>query len=300
MIESDPSTRRRLSDVEANDAALQRQLDYRIARPPVLGFHRDRWLGETVDNGQTYPETGNTFYVKLISAAFAPEAAGDSTVTSRDRGTIVLARTWPDVYLAEGTKVFVDRIKGVGEGGSWWIHANDPSGVEYAWLYGGNSDFTTLYGSGTLPIFGAATWSTELLANGLVPQTGLPIADGTALGNVGEAIGTRLKITKAGTYAVSAFANVFAASSALSGGGYSPMDWVVHLSLRRGIETLLRGSVSGAAHGPYDHWATPAIAGVVGINAGETLGCWLDGLSYVRPPGGRAVNWQLLLTRLDD
>ena len=97
-----------------------------------------------------------------------------------------------------------------------------------------------------------------------------------------------------------AAANVLAVSSAISGGGFSPMDWVVDLSLKRGAATLLRGSVSGAAHGPYDHWITPAIAGVARITAGETLGFWLDGLSYVRPSGGRAVNWQLLLTRLDD
>lgn len=121
---TDAATARRFADLEARITGIQRQLDQQTNRPPVMGFPRDRWLGVTVANGQTYPETGNTFFIKLISAAFAPEVPGDSTVTQRDRGTIVLARTWPEVYLAEGTEVVVDRIKGVGDGGSWWVNTS--------------------------------------------------------------------------------------------------------------------------------------------------------------------------------
>lgn len=306
MIENDLSLRRRVSDLENRLSSLQSQLDTRTSRPPVMGFPRDRWLGETVANGQTYPETGNTFFVKLLSCAFAPEFPGDSTVTQRDRGTIVLARTWPEVYLAEGDKVFVDRIKGVGDGGSWWIHANDPSGIEYARLYGGSA-IAYPYGAQSIALGASGTTSVELLAN-TVDLNGNQIADGVAMGNVGESLGTRLKITKAGTYSVAAQYNVHFATLVPDGGGSGSMGYSMSLDVRQNnnLETILQGTDNGApgvttVGGIGSQYATAHVLGVIGCNSNEVVNFWCTFTrSYATTVMARLVNWNCLLTRLDD
>ena len=42
----------------------------------------------------------------------------------------MIARTWPSRYVAEGTQVVVDRLRGTPEGGEWWIAG---SSSEYVW-----------------------------------------------------------------------------------------------------------------------------------------------------------------------
>lgn len=119
----DDKTTRRLAEAEQRIASLERQLLTRTERPAVANFPRDRWLGVTTRIGSDYPTAtdANTFGVKLLSAAYTPIAPGPSTVTQRERGTTVIARTWPSRYLPEGTNVVVDRIRGVPDGGEWWI-----------------------------------------------------------------------------------------------------------------------------------------------------------------------------------
>ncbi len=299
MIESDPSTRRRLSDLEANVAALQRQLDARITRPPVLGFPRDRWLGRTVANGQTYPTSGDTFFVELLSAAFSPETPGASTVTERERGTVVLARTWPEKYLAECTDVIVDRIKGVGTGGSWWVQTSADA-VQYAWLYGGSS-ITYPLGSQAYPL-PAGESSYELLTN-TVDLNGNPaFPDGTAMGTAGQSLGTRLQVTKRGLYSVAAQANVF--SSTLVPDGYGAVSVAASLWLdvkkANQTETILRGA-DAASLGAGDQWLTVRVIGTLYVNAPEVVNLWLySQRGYFQYTSWRVVNWEAVLTRLDD
>lgn len=128
----DDSLTRRLREAEQRITSLERMLAAKVERPAVSNFPRDRWLGVTVRIGSDYPTASdaNTFGVKLLSAAYSPQAPGPSTVTQRERGTTVIARTWPSRYVAEGTQVVVDRLRGTPEGGEWWIAG---SSSEYVW-----------------------------------------------------------------------------------------------------------------------------------------------------------------------
>ena len=134
----DDSMSRRLREAEQRITSLERMLAAKVERPAVTNFPRDRWLGVTVRIGSDYPTASdaNTFGVKLLSAAYSPQAPGPSTVTQRERGTTVIARTWPSRYVAEGTQVVVDRLRGVPEGGEWWIAGSSSEYVPPADIVG--------------------------------------------------------------------------------------------------------------------------------------------------------------------
>lgn len=301
MIESDPSAIRRLTELEASVADLRRQLDARIARPPVMGFPRDRWLGVTVANGQTYPATGNTFYVKLISAAFSPETPGDSTVTQRDRGTIVLARTRPAAYLAEGTEVFADRLKGVGTGGSWWIQSSDVVANPYAHLYGGG-DITDPWGSLGYDLPSSGAFSYELLANGTTLGGAPAFPDGTAMGSAATALGTRMQVVTSGLYAVSAQANLYLSTLLPDGYGSPTVSFAAWLDVETDATETRRGAVTTSLSSQTgERWWTPQVVGVVRVTAPEVVRWMLGGTrDYSQYTAWRVVNWECVLTRLAD
>lgn len=123
MPVDDVSLSRRVQDLEARLADLQRgltaprQLSYAGAAP------RERWLGRTTSvSASSYPTSGDTFEVELVSAYFSA-AAGTQAITERLRGRKVVARTRPATYLPRNTEVEVWRSRGHGPlgVGEWWI-----------------------------------------------------------------------------------------------------------------------------------------------------------------------------------
>lgn len=123
MRDSNISTLKRIEALEARLAAQERALDSQAQRARMWAWPRDMWIGRTyAESESSYPTTGDTFRVQLLSAHFTG-SEGTQVVTEHERGTIVTARTWPEAYLPYGTDVIVKRIRGIGPNGSgeWWI-----------------------------------------------------------------------------------------------------------------------------------------------------------------------------------
>jgi len=121
--DSNLSMQRRVEALESRLAATQRALDSQAQRARMWAWPRDTWLGRTTSSSYSnYPTEGDTFQVKLLSSHFTA-AEGTRGVTENERGTVVVARTWPAKYLPRDTEVVVKRMRGIGPDGSgeWWI-----------------------------------------------------------------------------------------------------------------------------------------------------------------------------------
>ena len=148
MPTKDPSHERRISDLEARLRDTERELRAvrQVASTPLAPI--ERWLGRTTSESVSdYPEDGDTFAVELLSCHFTP-TAGTQAVTSVQRGSQVVARTWPAQYLPRGTEIEAWRSRGMGPLGSgeWWITVGHGDGAAqrcvitgsggYAWREG--------------------------------------------------------------------------------------------------------------------------------------------------------------------
>lgn len=291
----DDKTTRRLAEAEQRIASLERQLLTRAERPAVSNFPRDRWLGVTTRIGSDYPTAtdANTFGVKLLSAAYTPIAPGPSTVTQRERGTVVIARTWPSRYLAEGTQVVVDRLRGVPDGGEWWIAGEEPAAEQWAGFSGGagtplsSSSMTNSY---SIPLSGT-TWNQEMVAN---------LATAYA-GPVGSLEGNRLSLTRAGLYYVTAHANLWCVPKTSSGGGFYNADWSIALELRELNSTyaILRGGDCGMTAGAFEHYFSISLSGFITVGAApHLLNLGASGQHYITPAQLRIYTWSLFAWRI--
>jgi hypothetical protein len=123
MVAKDPSTERRIQELEARVVAAEQELRAvrQVSSTPLTP--RERWLAKTTsDSPSNYPPTGNTFECELLSCHFSP-TPGATTITEVERGRRVTARTRPAMYLPRGTEVEVWRSRGHGAlgVGEWWI-----------------------------------------------------------------------------------------------------------------------------------------------------------------------------------
>ena len=291
----DDSMARRLREAEQRITSLERMLAAKVERPAVSNFPRDRWLGVTVRIGSDYPTASdaNTFGVKLLSAAYSPQAPGPSTVTQRERGTTVIARTWPSRYVAEGTQVVVDRLRGVPDGGEWWIAGEEPAAEQWAGFSGGVGTPIS-GGSETLQYsisLSGTSWSTELTAN---------MSTGYA-GPVGSLAGSRLSLTRAGLYYVTAHANLWIVPQVISGGGFFQSNWSADLEVRElnNSYAVLRGSDAGITSGTFAHRFSINLSGFLLVgSAPHLLNLAVSGQHYIAPAQLRVYSWALFAWRI--
>ncbi len=296
MRSLDDKLRQRLADAEQRLAHLERVIETRAERPAVGGFPRETWLGETVAVDGVYPgANANTFAVKLLSARFSPETPGQSSVITRDRGTVKICRTWPSRYYPRGSQVMVDHIRGVGNGGEWWISA--PPRLEYAYMRGGNqgplSD-SSVNSVGAINLSNSTSWTRELLW----PSS---TADGTAAGTVATVEGGRINLTAEGIYHVSAHCAYWLKPVVSGGGAYYAENWSLALEVGELNNTygLVRGASSGTIGGSHEHYITTVADGVTRLGLG-VVNLRANGLHNVAPGNLWAYSWSLFLLRLED
>lgn len=119
--------------------ALTRIVDRQLAnllsagRPARAEYVRDVRLAKTVSRGSSYPEEGDTFWIRFVDCGFSPKEPGTSTMSCTDRtaegdsdgADDVLARELNGHYLEEGTYVYALWQRGVTgdpeDYGEWWI-----------------------------------------------------------------------------------------------------------------------------------------------------------------------------------
>jgi hypothetical protein len=286
------SDSRRIADLETQVAELRRQI-LSIPKPGAISFPRERWLGRTVARSSSYPEPGdgNTFEVELISAAFLPKAPGNSATTIRPRGPVVVARTWPEQYLAENSYVIVDRLKGPDDGGEWWIAGGGSSQAEtIRWAYLSRS-YQTETGADTVS---GSDWSYELLVTPGTPE-------GSLSGNAGRFVGGRLRIDIPGTYQAVAQSTVKCEIQSISGGGFSANDcnlklWVLDENFSTGIQGHSQLKATGIAS-----YVTTSASGLVTVESSQTfIPFFLNGRSYLPPYAMAVTSWSLMLVKLSD
>ena len=286
------SDSRRIADLETQVAELRRQI-LSIPKPGAISFPRERWLGRTVARSSSYPEPGdgNTFEVELISAAFLPKAPGNSATTIRPRGPVVVARTWPEQYLAENSYVIVDRLKGPDDGGEWWIAGGGSSQAEtIRWAYLSRS-YQAETGADTVS---GSNWSYELLVTPGTPE-------GSLSGNAGRFVGGRLRIDIPGTYQAVAQATVKCEIQSISGGGFSASDcnfklWVLDENFSPGIQGHSQLKATGIAS-----YVTTSVSGLVTVESSQTfIPFFLNGRSYLPPYAMAVTSWSLMLVKLSD
>jgi hypothetical protein len=118
----DNSLHRRVSQLEREAASLRRDLERQTNRLFHHDWPRDVRLAQTVDGGETYPTSGNTFYIELLDSWF-PAIPGDQTPTHEKRGERLVGHVLSGDYLAEGTVCFALYSRGLGAAGAgeWWI-----------------------------------------------------------------------------------------------------------------------------------------------------------------------------------
>lgn len=296
MRSPDDKLRQRLAEAEQRLAHVERILETRAERPAVGGFPRDRWLGETVAVDGVYPgANSNTFAVKLLSGRFSPEIPGQSSVLTRDRGTIKICRTWPTRYYPEGSRVVVDHIRGVGNGGEWWISA--PPRLEYAYMRGGNQGVlsaSSVNSGGAINLSNSTSWTRELLWPSAT-------TDGTAAGTVATVEGGRVNLTSAGIYHVSAHCAYWIKPVVSSGGAYYPENWSIALGVGELNNTydLVRGASSGTIGGPHEHYVTVVASGVTRLGLG-IVNLNSAGAHNIAPGNLWAYSWSLFLLRIED
>lgn len=119
--------RKRVDALESRLMATERAQRAESTRAVGWNWPRDTWLGRTTsDSPSSYPTSGDTFQVELLTGYFTA-AEGTQAVTESLRGTKPIARTWPATYLPYGTEVIAHRMRGTGPSGAgeWWIQ---PSG----------------------------------------------------------------------------------------------------------------------------------------------------------------------------
>ena len=119
----DHSLRRRITQLERQLAELSRELRTTRQAMPSHRAPRETWLGR-VATSPTPGSDDNVYSVELLSCTF-PAIAGEQEITEHERGSTVLAATWPARSLSAGQDVMVHRIRGALAGdsdeGEWWI-----------------------------------------------------------------------------------------------------------------------------------------------------------------------------------
>ncbi len=286
------SDARRIADLETQVAELRRQI-MSIPKPGAISFPRERWLGRTVARSASYPEPGqaNTFEVELISAAFLPKAPGNSATVIRPRGPVVVARTWPEQYLAENSYVIVDRLKGPDDGGEWWIAGGGSSQAETIRWAHLSRGYQSEIGA---DIVSGANWNYELLVTPGTPEN-------SPSGNAGKFIGGRLRIEIPGTYQAVAQATVKCEVQTSSGGGFSANDcnlklWALEENDSNGIQGHSQLRATGIAS-----YVTTSASGLLTVADPQTfIPFWLNGRSYLPPYSLAVLGWSLMLVKVSD
>ena len=289
---SDVSTARRLQTLYDRVADLERQLEGLSQVSAAPAAPRDVWLARTVANGQTYPTSGNTFFVELIRADFST-SAGDTEVTEYRRGTIVAARTWPDAYVPEDSQVVVMRIRGKQGPGEWWIETHS---VDLSTMWGALDGGYTFDDAGVIT-GGASSWSQELLGYVLGPAVVESVGGGIGVGGV-----DRMQVSVPGLYSISAWAHVRLRMQPASGGGYSPQYASLMLSaLQNGGSEVARGETQITSNA-HDGRATVHMANRIRCAADDDpLQLWISGADGSWAAGNLTVwRWQMTVVRLGD
>lgn len=291
----DHSTSRRLTALQNRLDDLAREVERLNSQSSAPAAPRDLFIGRTVANGETYPTSGNTFWVELSRGDFSA-TAGDSDLTEYRTGTKVLARTWPEQYLPEGQPVVVMRMRGRRGPGEWWIETHAASIATYwAYLIGGGND--ELSSGPTLnPALG---WSAELLDVSATGGTvGPPASDPLTRGSAGVVESGRLSITVPGLYSVEAFAHVTLRWQSASIDGYFPQYDQLALTL------LDEGSEIGQGFARVDSGRADGRATVrlstLAIASGDPLELWISGGGAWYAGNLHVWRWQLLATRIAD
>lgn len=128
--------------------AIARLVDQQLTRVMSMvrlaaasGSARDVRLAKTVKRDDTYPETGDTFAIRFVEAAFTPLTPGSTTMSTEERTAEgdeegdddVIAREINGNYVAEGTYVYALWQRGIedpAEYGEWWIMSGGGGGGE--------------------------------------------------------------------------------------------------------------------------------------------------------------------------
>jgi len=273
----------RIARLETELAELRRVVNS-FPKTAAFSFPRERWLGKTVERSASYPTTGNgdTFEVELLSAAFSPVAPGMSLLTSRPRGPVVIARTWPSQYLPVGSYVIVDHIKGPEAGGEWWIAGGGAQAEVIRWA---RLDYAYPTTSGLVVSGGA--WTAELTTDALDAHAG----------NAGRYVGNRLWIDVPGVYQVSAQATATIEPQLLSGGGFPATDWQFKLWAKNNI---VGDGVQGYAQGRNQGitaYTTVTAVGSITVSSPGVVPFWLEGSSYFAPYSIAIKQWSLFLLK---
>ena len=285
MTLHDVSHARRIETLYDRVADLERQLESLSQVTAAPAAPRDIWLGRTTANGQTYPTSGNTFFVELIRGDY-DVSAGSQDVTEYRRGTVVCARTWPSAYVPEGQPVVVMRLRGKDGPGEWWIETHS---VDLATAWGLLDGGYTYDDAGVIATPTPASWSQEL--------TG--VITGTA---ADAATDPRLRMTSPGVYAIEAWCHVRLRPALTSGGGYSIQYQNLALTLLRdGGSEIGRGECQISSN-RHDGRATVRLSCVSSIYSGTpALQLWMAGTDGGWAAGNLSVwRWQMLATRLGD
>ncbi len=123
MVTPDRSDRRRILNLEERLRALEAEV--LLARQSAAAHMapRERWLAKI----EGTPVAGDdTFTCQLLSCRFTP-APGPQAVLYHERGSRVVARSFPARGYSSGDYVVVERIRGRlkndAEAGEWWICA---------------------------------------------------------------------------------------------------------------------------------------------------------------------------------
>ena len=285
MTLHDLSHARRIATLFDRVADLERQIEALSQVTAAPAAPRDIWLGRTTANGQTYPTSGNTFFVELIRGDF-DLAAGDQAVTEYPRSTIVCARTWPAAYVPEDQQVVVMRMRGKQGPGEWWIETHS---VDLATAWGLLRGGYAYDHQGVINTPTTASWSQEL--TGLVSG---PSADDTA--------SPRLRLTSPGVYSIEAWTHVRLRMHPASVGGYGLQYQNLALTLLKdGGSEVGRGEaqISSNAH---DGRVTVRLSCVVSVDADTpALELWIAGTDGGWAFGNLTVwRWEMLATRLGD
>lgn len=104
------------------ECAALRQSRLPTARPTIHGF----WAITCAPEGGSYPSAGsNTYYVKIVEAAFSPrdnDGATTRTLTERSSEGLFVARQSGTAYVPEGTLVRIEPSKVRGGKPQWWFY----------------------------------------------------------------------------------------------------------------------------------------------------------------------------------